>query len=152
NLDEYTDLVMDPTDPQKLWAAVGTWTGKSANGVYLTTDGGVKWTAAGNFPSGTGDGRIAIAIAPSAPKTLYAAIASPGGGSNLLQMLTTTDGGSTWTQLKNTPEYMNGLGWYSNTLAVDPNDSQTVIAAGGVNGIIISNDGGQSWLNWDSGA
>src|SRR5262249_25379889 len=50
NLDEYTDLVMDPTDPQKLWAAVGTWTGKSANGVYLTTDGGGKWTAAGNFP------------------------------------------------------------------------------------------------------
>src|SRR5437899_3188491 len=70
--DDFSDLVMDPTNSQILYAAVGTPYGGPANGVYKTTDGGKTWAAAGNFPLGAGDGNVRIALAPSAPQTLFA--------------------------------------------------------------------------------
>jgi hypothetical protein len=161
----FTDLVIDPSNSNTLYTAIGTLNGSPAGGVYLTTTagdvpagGGAAWVAAGNFPQGFQDGRISLAIAPSATQTLYAAVSVPGvpppntpGAlqGTLSQMLTTTNAGATanWTQLANTPQYMNSLGYYANALAVNPNNANNVFAAGGVNGLIETTDGGATWTN-----
>src|SRR5262249_54475139 len=111
----FSDVEIDPTNPQTLYAAVGSFRGSPANGVYKSTDGGNTWFVAGNFPIQASDGRITVAIAPSDPQTLYASVSASGqGGSSfghLLEVLKSTDGGDTWTALPNTPD-LGGSGWY----------------------------------------
>jgi photosystem II stability/assembly factor-like uncharacterized protein len=140
--DAFTDLVLDPTNPNTLYAAVGTIGGAAAaNGVYKTTDGGTTWARSGDFPSGATDaniGRIALAISPTSPTTLYASIAKRTGtgvpmAGSLYQMLKTTNGGTNWNQLAGMaiPDYLNGQGWYDTTLIVDPADANIIYAGGG---------------------
>lgn len=155
----FSDLVMDPTNPQTLYTAIGTYAGEPANGIYKTTNGGATWTPAGNAPSGLALGRIALAIAPSSPQTLYAAIAGSGNGNSfgsLLEMLKSVDGGNTWVQLTNTPNYLWAQGWYNNSLAVDPSNANIVYAGGSYNGggpgFIQSTDGGTTWNDVGTGA
>src|SRR5262249_14946956 len=97
---DYSDLALDPGNPQMLYAAVGTEYGSPANGVYKTTDGGTTWAIAGNIPKGNTTGNTKIAIAPSAPNTIYVSIAYPNVGSlndgNLFRMMKSVDGGVTW--------------------------------------------------------
>src|SRR5690606_39487939 len=57
-----TDLVMHPSDPDVLYAALGRVAGDAANGVYRSTDAGTTWTKLDNgFPSAD-VGRINLAI------------------------------------------------------------------------------------------
>jgi len=143
----FSDLVMDPSDHLTLYAAVGEPGGDAGNGVYVTTDGGMSWAPAGNFPVGVDNGRISIAIAASAPGTIYAAVAGSGqGGSDgsfgrLYRMMKTTDRGATWSALPNPPtnicqgstmrtNYLALAGDYHNTLAVDPTNADLVYAGG----------------------
>ena len=158
-----TDVVLDPTSPRTLYAAVGTFIGNAANGVYKSTDGGTTWSIAGNFPMGSGDGVIKVALAPSAPQTLFASISELGNsGNGLLEMLKTTDGGTTWTALTKTPNYLGNQGSYDTSLAVDPSNAN-IVYAGGQNssgngqvakakGFIESTDGGNTWTDISSGA
>ena len=95
---DYSDLVMDPSDPNVLYTAVGTSVGNAANGVYKTTNGGTSWSVAGNFPTGTNVGRTKIAISRTSPQTLYSSVVNPFTGA-LSQMLKTTDGGSNWSEI-----------------------------------------------------
>jgi protocatechuate 3,4-dioxygenase beta subunit len=159
----FSDVVLDPTDPQTLYAAVGAPGGDSANGIYKTTDGGGTWTVAGNLPTGATDqhlGRISIALAPSAHLTLYAAIAASGKVDfstlpfgKLYEMMKSTDGGATWSKLTSTPEYFGSyigpepdfFGDYDNTLAVDPGNANVVYAGGGEGGFIKTTNGGATW-------
>lgn len=159
----FTDLVLDPTNPRTVYAAVGNFIGNAANGVYKSTDAGTTWSIAGNFPMGSNDGLIKLAIAPSAPQTLFASISDPSSG-HLLEMLKTTDGGNTWTALTKTPNYLGNQGWYNPSLAVDPANANIVYAGGtnnGTNGMGTSNlvkgflestDGGNTWTDISTGA
>ena len=145
-----TDLVMHPSNPDVLYAAVGRVTGDAANGVYRSTDAGVTWTRLGGFP--TDDvGRINLAIAPSQPSILYAsvqtAVYAPGGGS-LLGIYKTTDGGETWSLASTAPSCGTQC-WYDMALAVHPNDPDTVFF-GGVS-LFRSTDGGQTFQNVSAG-
>jgi photosystem II stability/assembly factor-like uncharacterized protein len=154
---DYSDLVMDPLDPQTLYAAVGTLTGALANGVYKTSDGGNTWAVAGNFPKGSNNGNTKIAIAPTNRLVLYVSIANPYEGSRsgaLGKMMKSVDGGLTWNQLTNPPNYMGSQGWYDSTLAVDPSTPNTVYAGGAArpNSIIRSLDGGNSWSDLSVGS
>lgn len=148
---DFTDAVLDPSNPQTLYVAVDyPFTAKAESGVYKSTDAGATWSIAGNFPMGVG-GAIQLAIAPSAPQTLFAAIADPNSG-GLLEMMKTSDGGNTWTALTNTPNYMGNQGWYHTALAVDPSNAN-IVYAGGQNstaqgkGFIESTDGGNTWTD-----
>src|SRR5581483_152973 len=80
--DTFSDLAIDPAHPATLYAAVGNSSGAAHNGLYRTTDGGASWTQLnglyGNLVDGTAYGRISLAVSPSAPSTLYAAIAGSG--------------------------------------------------------------------------
>jgi photosystem II stability/assembly factor-like uncharacterized protein len=146
----FSDLVMDPSNPQTLYAAVGEPGRSPVNSVYKTTNGGASWARAGNFPTGQGTpsvGRITLAVASGAPQTLYAAVTASGQGSvtagHLYGMYKSVDGGAHWDRLPQPPNYMSAAGDYHTALAVDPASADTVYAGGEY--LIASTDGGQSW-------
>jgi photosystem II stability/assembly factor-like uncharacterized protein len=77
-----SDLVMHPSDPDTLYAAL--WDRKrepwhftesgTGSAVHKSTDGGRTWQRLANFPAGAKIGRIGLDIARSQPDTLYASI------------------------------------------------------------------------------
>jgi len=96
------DLVMDPSNPNKMIAAMWEfgrkpWTFKSGgpgSGLHITYDGGSTWkqmTAKDNgIPKGE-LGRIGISFAPSKPSILYALIEAKENG-----IYKSTNGGENW--------------------------------------------------------
>jgi photosystem II stability/assembly factor-like uncharacterized protein len=162
--DNFSDLVIDPSNHLHLVCAVGENQDSINAGVYETYNGGTTWAPSGNFPFGGSDGRIALAIAPSNSHVIYAAIADAN-TRELLGMYVTTNAGTnaattSWTQLINTPNYFgaNGLGQggYDTMLAVSPTNSQEVFAGGSSNGgspsIIETTNGGTSWTDISAGS
>jgi photosystem II stability/assembly factor-like uncharacterized protein len=153
--DAVSDLAMDPSNSQHLFAAVGTPGGSGANGIYQTFDSGATWSVVGNFPTGAMDpalGRISLAIAPSSPQTMFAVAARAGSNATLLRMVKSTDAGVTWTTVTTLPSYYMGpYGDYNNSLAIDPSNPNTVYA-GGEQYIERSLDGGLTWSNIEMGS
>ncbi len=76
------DLVMDPRDPDVLYAALWErqrtpWNfteGGTGSSVHKSRDGGRTWERLAGFPAGKHIGRIALDIARSQPDTVYASI------------------------------------------------------------------------------
>ncbi|MCS7020034.1 MAG: glycosyl hydrolase [Cytophagales bacterium] len=80
------DLVIDPTNPQVLYAAMWersrqAWNFKGSgkgSGIYKSTDGGNTWTQlntdGSGFPNTEGTGRIGLAIFAGNPNILYAVL------------------------------------------------------------------------------
>ena len=145
-------IVADPTNFNNLYATV------NEIGVIKSTDGGQTWSmSADDFalasdvgnPTGSGFGlagisvRTEMAIAPSDPSRLYAAVERPRGVADLYM---SADAGATWTLLPDTgndPNWFNAFGasgatgaytagWFDNTIAVHPYD-ENVVFVGGVN-------------------
>jgi len=134
--DSFLGVVMDPTNDQVLYAAASDIGGNPNNGVYKTTDGGVHWAPAGDFPGGATDGRISLAIAPTNNQVLYAAIANTnesGSGTTFLQIVKTIDGGTNWTSLGGPgvfTNYTGQQGFYDMPLVVDPTNANVFYTAG----------------------
>jgi photosystem II stability/assembly factor-like uncharacterized protein len=150
----FTDVEMDPTNSQTLYAAAGDILGPSENGVYKSTNGGDTWSLAGNFPQDSTNGRITVAVAPSNPQMLYAVVAgSVQGGrlGQLVKMLRSTDGGTTWANVPVLPD-TGATGWFGLPLAVDPSNPNTIYLSGGGLPILESNDAGSSWFDLQVGA
>jgi photosystem II stability/assembly factor-like uncharacterized protein len=146
-----TDLVVHPTQPRTLYAAIGGTGTNAANGVYRTDDGGATWVRLqAGFPT-TDVGRIALAMAPSAPSVLYAAVQnafeSPRAPSDgqLLGIWRTGDGGQTWVRLAATNAACGTQCWYNLVIATHPADPETVYFGGVL--IYRSLDGGTLFTN-----
>ena len=133
------DLVMDPSDPNRLYAA--TWqrirkkwndprneAGYSESGIYRTDNGGADWQAINDgLPEPHFRGRIGIDVARSNPSTIYAFVDSydvarvPEGnetdsyGRPLAPVIRgatvfrSDDRGDTWRQASETNEHMERL-------------------------------------------
>jgi photosystem II stability/assembly factor-like uncharacterized protein len=155
-----TAVMFDPTGATA-YAALGTPQTVSGgkNGIYKSTDGGQSWTGplSGGLPT-SNVGKIALAVAPSAPMTIYAGIADISQKSeSLLGVFKTTDGGATWTQLTAAPDYCGPSGakqcYFDNVIGVAPNNanvvllggSETINSKGYAGTIFLSLDGGSSW-------
>jgi len=117
------DLVMDPSNPNKLIAAMWEYrrwpwffkSGGPGSGLHITFDGGKTWkklTDKEGLP--TGDlGRIGIAIAPGNPNRIYALIES---SKNALYR--SDDGGFKWTKV--TDQSIGNRPFYYSEIYVDP--------------------------------
>jgi photosystem II stability/assembly factor-like uncharacterized protein len=103
-------------------------------GIFRSTDGGLTWTPINN---GIPDGYRRVydlAVHPSNPNIVYAAIRGRG-------VYKTIDGGQTWVEKNNGLISLN-----ISTLAIDPNNPQ-VIYAGTIDGVGVlkSTNGGDTW-------
>ncbi|MCG8327093.1 MAG: hypothetical protein MI974_05380 [Chitinophagales bacterium] len=117
------DLVVDPSNPNKLIAAMWEfgrkpWTfnsGGEGSGIYITFDGGVNWkkrTEEDGLPKGI-LGRIGLGIAPSDPDIIYALVEAKKNG-----LYKSTDGGFKW-KLVSTENIGNRPFYYAD-IFVDP--------------------------------
>jgi hypothetical protein len=138
-----SDLALDPTNPLVLYA--GFWAtadGGAGNGVYKSSDGGATWARLGNgVPAGPSAGFIRLALAPSAPQTVYATVFNS--ANTAPSRYRTIDGGATWSSLTGLPGAEEGRTWHV-MLAVDPTDANTVWANGD-HSVYRSTDRGATW-------
>jgi photosystem II stability/assembly factor-like uncharacterized protein len=139
-----SDLVVNPNDPQLILV------GRANDGIYRSLDGGTTFAKlTGGLPT-SGLRRIVLAMSQSNPQTVYAAITNTSNG--LLGLYKTTDSGTSWVLMANTPNFPSPQAWYDCALAVDPTNENIVYAGGvfpsyAVAGIIRSTNGGSSWTD-----
>ncbi|HEY2092991.1 MAG TPA: glycosyl hydrolase [Thermoanaerobaculia bacterium] len=139
-----TDVVMDPTNPDVLYAAsyqrrrhVFTLIdGGPESAIYKSTDAGKNWKKLKDGLPKEDMGRIGLAIAPHHPKTVYATIESTrkAGG-----MFVSKDGGSSWKKVND----YNPQGMYYGEIFVDPNDDERIYAVDVR--VRVSDDGAKTW-------
>ncbi len=121
------DLMMDPTNPRILYAAMWDhqrkpWylrSGGPGSGLYKSTDGGDHWE---KMTLGLPDvmGRIGIAISAN-PSRVYALVeCQPKGG-----LYRSEDGGKTWA-LINESRTLISRAWYYTHFVADPKDPNVV--------------------------
>ena len=143
-----SDLIMDPNNPDVLYAALWQFrrtpwsfnSGGYESKLLKSTDAGKTWHKIHNgFPEGK-LGRIAIAVAPTDSKRLYAVIESEYAKKNGLYV--SDNAGQSW-ELKNQDFNISVRPFYFARLAVDPKDKNTVAKAGFF--AKISNDGGKTF-------
>ncbi len=138
-----TDLVMDPSNPNTLYAAMyqrlrqpwGYNGGGPGSAIYKTTDGGATWKKLTNgIPEGD-KGRIGLAIAETYPRMLLATIEHPTGSGTYR----TEDGGETWARANTT----NPRPMYYSKIFIDPTNERRAYILGVE--VYRSDDGGRSF-------
>jgi photosystem II stability/assembly factor-like uncharacterized protein len=130
-------LAASPAAPQTVYLSYAR--GGLDGGLLRSTDGGETWRAL-ELPflhSYALPGAFDIALAPSAPKTLYLSTLGEEG-----RVLRSTDGGDHWT-VAGTLE-SEAVYDFSVRLAVDPRDPRRVYAAYGET-VAASTDAGATW-------
>ena len=149
------DLVVDPSNPNKLIAAMWEhrrwpWFFKSGgpgSGIFVSFDGGDTWTkrtAQDGLPKGD-LGRIGLAIAPSDPDRVYAYVESK---SNAI--FRSDDGGFTWKQASKAKDGgIGGRPFYYADVYVDPKNENRVYSVHTT--ITSSEDGGKTWQTFVAG-
>lgn len=141
------DLVMDPTNPNKLIAAMwehkrDPWffkSGGEGSGLHMTHDGGKTWkklTEKEGLPKGE-LGRIGIAIARNKPNIVYALVEAK---KNALYK--STDGGFKWEKI-NDKEDIGNRPFYYSEIYVDPQNENRVYSV--FTYINVSEDGGKNF-------
>ncbi|MEM9076135.1 MAG: hypothetical protein AAGC43_03805 [Bacteroidota bacterium] len=141
------DLVMDPTNPNKLIAALwehkrDPWffkSGGEGSGLYITYDGGENWKKLSDedgLPKGD-LGRIGIAIAQNKPNVIYALIEAK---KNALYR--SDDGGVKWKKINDKNDIGNRPFYYSE-IYVDPQNENRVFSI--FTYVNVSEDGGKNF-------
>mgnify|MGYP001797064729 FL=1 len=111
------DMVMDPSNPQKIFVAMyehrrtpySFTSGGLGSGLFVTMDGGENWQQLGEengLPAGE-LGRIGVAIAPSNSNRVYAKVEAK---KNALYR--SEDGGYTWEMIYDNPKFTNNRPFY----------------------------------------
>ncbi len=141
------DLIMDPTNPNKLIAAMwehkrDPWyfkSGGEGSGVFITHNGGQTWeerTDKDGLPKGD-LGRIGLAIAANKPDIIYALIEAKKNG-----LYKSVDGGFTWKKINDKKDIGNRPFYYSD-IFVDPENENRVYSV--FTFVNVSEDGGKNF-------
>jgi photosystem II stability/assembly factor-like uncharacterized protein len=146
-----SDVQIDPSNPQIVYAALwesreGPWENGVFNGngggIFKSVDGGTTWR---QLTKGLPNNIVQanLAIAPSAPKTLFAAVKTK----TIAKLYRSDDAGETWHGTTDDPR--PGLGIGGGDLPVvrfDPHNPQIVYSASIV--CWKSTDGGKNYDGW----
>jgi len=143
----FVDLVIDPTNPARLFAAGWDRSNQSKGGVFRSDDHGETWKRlAGGLLEKQVD-RIAIDVSASKPGVVYALMADRSSPNlarrrNASILFRSDDAGETWKRTH--PEYVpTYVGWDFCDVRVAPDDADRVYV-GGLR-LIISHDGGKTF-------
>ena len=149
------DLVMDPEDPEVLYAAAWHKTrykmAGPRSGIYKTTDGGTKWRRLENgLPRNVELGRSGLAVAASQPNVVYAFIDNHAPGEKDGQIVgaevyRSDDKGQTWKRTHDESLYhvYTEYGWKFADVRVAPHDENEIFILG--NRAYHSKDGGKTF-------
>lgn len=148
-----TDIVMDPRDPDLLYAA--TWQrhrtvaaymgGGPKSGIYRSTDGGESWEELSTGLPKSNMGKIGLAISPQEPDIIYAAIEldrTQGG------VYRSTDQGASWEKRSAAVSGATGPHYYQELYA-SPHQSGLIYLMD--NRIQVSEDGGKTFSRITTG-
>lgn len=142
-----TDLIMDPRNPDVLYAA--SWQrhrnvaaymgGGPGTALYKSTDGGESWNKlVTGLPKGD-MGKIGLAISPMQPDVLYAAIELKRRTGAVYR---STDQGGSWTKMSDTVSGGTGPHYYQELVA-SPHVFDRIYLMN--NNALISEDGGKTF-------
>jgi photosystem II stability/assembly factor-like uncharacterized protein len=144
------DLVMDPSNPNKLianmWQHRRTpWSFKSGgtgSGLYITVDGGKNWKKLGKdagLPAGN-YGRIGISFAESMPSRVYAMVEATKNG-----LYKSDDGGFKWELVNSEAQWVTNRPFYFQDIRVDTKNENRLYNIHDI--VDVSDDGGKTFKN-----
>jgi photosystem II stability/assembly factor-like uncharacterized protein len=142
-----TDLILDPTNPNVMYAALWEvyrkpWTlesGGDGSGLFKSTDGGESWTEITRnqgLPKGM-IGNIGVTVSPVNSERVWAIIEAENGG-----VFRSDDAGKTWAKL-NEQRNLRQRAWYYTRIYADPQNADSVYVLN--TGTYRSNDGGRTY-------
>jgi len=142
------DLVLDPSDPDVLYATLWEvyrkpwilWSGGDGSGIFKSTDGGNTWhelTRNPGFPKGI-IGKITVTVSRADSKRVYANIEAQEGG-----LCRSDDGGDTWTLINNQRDLWQRA-FYFLRIQADPVDRETIYVLN--YRLLKSTDGGRTFV------
>jgi photosystem II stability/assembly factor-like uncharacterized protein len=140
------DIVMDPRDPEVLYASSWDRNSGAGSSIYKTTDGGASWShLAGGLPTGNLD-RIGLDIYHSDADTIVAFIITPRSGGEDASpdnaVWRTDDGGNTWRRISPEDAGLKGESRFGQ-IRIDPNDDRRIYVLN--TGVQGTDDGGRTW-------
>jgi len=141
------DVIMDPTNPDKLFAAMWEFrrtpwdltSGGPGSGLFVTYNAGDTWTqlsADDGLPEGE-LGRIGLTISPSNPDVVYALVEA-----TQSELIRSADGGRTWSTIDDEPG-VNPRPFYYADLRIDPKNENRLYRLHG--SVQVSEDQGRNW-------
>ena len=141
------DLVMDPSNPNKLFAAMWDYrrwpwffrSGGPGSGLHVTVDGGQSWsklTEEDGIPKGL-LGRIGLAFSQTNPRIVDAIVEAQKSA-----VIRSDDGGKTWKTMNDEAD-VSGRPFYYADIRVDPVLTNRLYSLEGL--VRVSNDAGKSW-------
>ncbi|HWR33738.1 MAG TPA: hypothetical protein VN451_09435 [Chitinophagaceae bacterium] len=142
------DLVMDPSNPNKLIAAMWQFkrtpwnlkSGGAGSGLYITIDGGKNWKKLAKedgMPDGQ-LGRIGVAFSRSMPSRVYAKVEATKNG-----FYKSEDGGFKWSLVNSIADQVTDRPFYYQEIYVDPKNENRIYDVHST--ITFSEDGGKSF-------
>ncbi|MEO6038679.1 MAG: glycosyl hydrolase [Saprospiraceae bacterium] len=139
------DIIMDPRNPDVLLASMWQFrrtpysfsSGGPGSALFKSNDGGKTWRKITQGLPTTEFGRVALALAPSAPDNVLAIVES-----EKTSLLISADGGETW-KYQSATSNVTARPFYFSTLVVDPKDPKRVYRPAFT--LSISTDGGYSF-------
>jgi len=143
----FTEVVMDPSNPDVLYAAsyererraYSFLPAGTESAIWKTTDGAKTWTKLTNgLPTGE-LGRTGLSVCRSRPTTVYAIIHSRGTTGGTFR---SDDAGATWRQTNN----VNNTAWYYGQIRCDPTDPDHVVKLAPSS--LQSWDGGRTYVGF----
>jgi photosystem II stability/assembly factor-like uncharacterized protein len=141
------DLVVDPNNPNKLFAAMWEYrrwpwffnSGGPGSGLYVSYDAGETWKRLGvNEGLPAGDlGRIGVAASTNVPDVVYALVEATKSG-----LYRSDDGGRAWKLVNNSPNIASRPFYYAD-IRLDPQNENRLYKLETY--LAVSNDGGKTF-------
>lgn len=144
---DYYDVKWKPGSANRVYAAKGS--APSGNGILVSNNDGLTWSLTGSgLPPSNRISKLKLAVTAADPSVIYANIGDTQ-THGTLGIYRSTDNGGTWTPRNTTLNISGGQGGYSVTIAVDPLDTQRIIA-GGIH-LYLSTNGGLTFAETGGG-